>query len=119
MANDPTELLRPRAEEPETPASPLGGTRAQAIQRLQIGLFGLFAMVLLVGLANIIMDNAQQNQARVVPEAASTMAPVTEAEPVTDPLADAGVVPDLPAQTESAQPVAPPRPGDGAEPRQP
>ena len=33
--------------------------RAQAVQRLQAGLFGLAAIVLLVGLANIINDRAR------------------------------------------------------------
>ena len=34
--------------------------RAQAVQRLQVGLFGLAAMLLLVGLANIIMQHARE-----------------------------------------------------------
>ncbi|MEP6869829.1 MAG: hypothetical protein ABJA20_15080, partial [Novosphingobium sp.] len=34
--------------------------RAQAVHRLQIGLLGLAAMLLIVGLANIIMDRARQ-----------------------------------------------------------
>ena len=77
-----------------TPIVPLAGTRSQSMQRLQIGLFGLAAMVLLVGLANIILTNAQQNQARVVPDAAPTVAAEEQAAPASDPLADAGVVPD-------------------------
>ena len=36
--------------------------RAQAVQRLQAGLFGLAAIVLLVGLANIINDRARQSE---------------------------------------------------------
>ncbi len=64
--------------------------RAQALHRLQIGLFGLAAMLLLVGLANIIMDRARM--------AESTMpspAGVATAEPAlnSDPLADIGVIP--------------------------
>lgn len=77
----------------------LAGTRAQSIQRLQIGLSGLAAMVLLVGLATVIMDRARQTEAGAVPEAASTAA-VEAAPSVNDPLADAGVAPDV---------VAPPR----------
>jgi hypothetical protein len=53
-------------------------------------------MVLLVGLANIILTNAQENQARVVPEAAATVAADDEATEGSDPLAAAGVVPDEP-----------------------
>jgi len=78
-------------------AIPLSGTRAQAMQRLQIGLSGLAAMVLLVGLANVIMDRAQQTAAGSVPEAASTVAASPSPSPASDPLADAGVAPDLPA----------------------
>jgi hypothetical protein len=77
----------------------LAGTRAQSIQRLQIGLSGLAAMALLVGLATVIMDRARQTEAGAVPEAAST-ATADAAPSVNDPLADAGVAPDV---------VAPPR----------
>lgn len=35
-------------------AVPLGGTRQQAMQRLQIGVTGVMLMVLLVGLASVI-----------------------------------------------------------------
>ena len=94
MAHDPADTLHPPA--PEGPRAPLAGTRSQSIQRLQVGLFGLAAMVLLVALANIIRNNADENEATVVPEAAPTMAERREAEAVTDPLADAGVVPDVP-----------------------
>ena len=44
--------------------------RAQAVYRLQIGLFGLAAMLLLVGLANIIMDRA-----RLAEDAAAPLQP--------------------------------------------
>lgn len=79
-------------------AAPLGGTRAEAVQRLQVGLTGLAAMVLLVGLANIIQDRARVSDEGAVPEAAPTTEPDAAA-PQRDPLADAGVVPDLPADT--------------------
>ncbi len=77
----------------------LAGTRAQSIQRLQIGLSGLAAMALLVGLATVIMDRARQTEAGAVPEAALT-AEIEAAPSVNDPLADAGVAPEV---------VAPPR----------
>jgi hypothetical protein len=97
MATDPAEAVHPAPP----PEAPLAGTRSQAMQRLQIGLFGLAAMILLVSLANIILTNAQQNEARVVPEAAPTVAADEEAAPVSDPLADAGVVPDMPHEAEA------------------
>ena len=107
MATDPSETVQP-----PLPEAPLAGTRSQAMQRLQIGLFGLAAMILLVSLANIILTNAQQNEARVVPEAAPTVAAEEEAAPVSDPLADAGVVPDMPHEAE-------PEAGDAAPALQP
>jgi len=98
MADDPQ-------ENDTDPGMPLGGTRAQAMQRLQVGVFGLATMVLLIGLAQIIMNQAREAEARVVPEAAPTVAPSRSAAAASDPLADAGVGPDLPAERE---PDAPP-----------
>jgi hypothetical protein len=77
------------------------------MQRLQIGLFGLAAMVLLVSLANIVLNNAEKNEARVVPEAAPTVAADDGTEPVSDPLADAGVVPDMPDAQDQSGNAAP------------
>jgi hypothetical protein len=89
--------------EPFTPPS-ARETRAQALHRLQVGLFGLCAMLLLVGLANIIMDRA-----RLADEdnpAAEVIEPTESAQPATDPLADIGVVP-------AADPSAASGPGKG------
>ena len=102
MASDPAEILRDSNGEKAEVSSPLAGTRSQSMQRLQIGLFGLAAMILLVSLANIILNSAAQNEARVVPEAAPTVAGSKTAEPASDPLADAGVVPDMPDNTKGA-----------------
>lgn len=85
----------------EIAGAPLGGTREEAAQRLQVGLTGLAAMVLLVGLASIIQGRAAVSEETAVPEAAPTTEP-SEAPPLRDPLADAGVVPDLPAEPEAA-----------------
>lgn len=94
-----TELLSGKEAEPTAVGEvPLGGTRSQAVHRLQIGLAGIGAMVLMIGLADVIMDRAQQTQATVVPEAASTVAAEQVTVPQNDPLAEAGVVPDLPAE---------------------
>lgn len=68
--------------------------RAQAVHRLQIGLFGLAAMLLLVGLANIIMERARQAEAGA--PAASVAAEA--ASPKSDPLADIGVIPSPDAE---------------------
>jgi hypothetical protein len=105
------------ASEPNTPSqhpmrrvsdAPLAGTRTQAAQRLQIGLLGLAAMVLLVGLANIIMDRAQQSEDGSVPDAVPTVVPNEQQAIGRDPLADVGVVPDLPASpTPSAVAASP------------
>lgn len=121
MALDPRDLLRPRAPDGEPP--PLSGTRAERVQRLQIGLFGIGAMALLVGLADAITSRAQLTEENAVPEAAPTVVASETAAP-RDPLADAGVVPELPAEpTPTPTPTAstpgaggdlPPRPPNNA-----
>lgn len=68
--------------------------RAQAVHRLQIGLFGLAIMLLLIGLANIIMDRARQADAGSPAAAASQAAKAN-----SDPLAVIGVVPSPEATT--------------------
>ena len=89
--------------------------RAQAVHRLQVGLFGLAGMLLLVGLANIIMDRARVNDDAAAvavaadPSAAGTQAKSADPGQASDPLADIGVVPDLPAATEASG--APPAAG--------
>lgn len=66
--------------------------RAQAVHRLQVGLFGLCAMLLLVGLANIIMDRARLTDTQdPIHDVVAVDAKPTKA--ATDPLADIGVVP--------------------------
>src|SRR5688572_21333337 len=110
MALDPADLQRPALPEQELPRAPLGGTSAQAIQRLQVGLFGLAAMVLLVALANIIRNNADQNDATIVPEAAPTVVVKKKSDAASDPLAEAGVVPDTPAEEPAEGDAVPPQP---------
>ena len=82
----------------------LGQAKAEAIQRLQVGLFGIGAMVLLVGLASIIGSQADLAEDAAVPEAAPTTEPAP-APSQANPLADAGVVPDI-----AAEPAATPSP---------
>lgn len=71
--------------------------RAQAVHRLQVGLFGLAGMLLLVSLANVIMDRAQQ-----VDESAATASASASASPANDPLVDMGVAPELPVDGAKA-----------------
>ena len=97
------------------PDVPLGGTRAQAMHRLQIGIGGVVLMVLLVGLASLVQDRAREVDATSVPEAAATTEPSNEPKQ-NDPLVEAGVVPDLPAQpqpTATQSPAAVPEQGVG------
>ena len=77
--------------------------RAQAVHRLQIGFSGLAAMLLLVGLANIIMNRARMNDAMMPPNSGASQS-VEKSASDNDPLADIGVAP---AATSSAN-------GDGA-----
>jgi len=99
-------LDRP-GDEDDAPLVTPGGLRAEAIKRLQIGIAGLAAMILLVGLANIIMDRAKETEKTAVPEAMPTIAIEPTSAPNKDPLADAGVVPEMPVAT--ATPTAAPQ----------
>lgn len=77
----PQQFLPPTARE----------IRAHAAHRLQVGLFGLCAMLLLVGLANIIMERAREVEDDHPP--VELIVPPKQPKTVTDPLADIGVVP--------------------------
>jgi hypothetical protein len=67
--------------------------RAQAVHRLQVGMFGLAAMLLLVSLASVIMQRVQTADRSVVAAEPSGSA---SASPANDPLADLGVAPEVP-----------------------
>ena len=88
------QLLRPAVEKshPDLPRS----NQSDVTNRLQIGLAGLGAMVLLVGVADMIMTRARQTEQAVVPEAAPTVEPSPAASEKNEALEAAGVVPDLP-----------------------
>ncbi len=103
MALDPNDYDFAGLDGSEQPPSPLAGTRSQSIQRLQVGLFGLAAMVMVLGLADIIMSTAENNQvatAEELPPVSAEDVPPPTPQPQRDPLAEAGVVPDLPAEPE-------------------
>lgn len=80
--------------------------RTQAVHRLQVGLFGLAGMLLLVSLANVIMDRAQQIDATAAAPTASA-----SAAQANDPLVDMGVAPELPVGAKTPTPS--PAPKDG------
>lgn len=94
---------------PETAAQMDGDAplklRRESINRLQIGALGLGAMLLLVGLANVIMERARESQASAVPDAAATIAAPEATDAPQDPLADTGVVPEV-APSETPAPAA-------------
>lgn len=106
---------------PEPADIPLGGSREQSLQRLQIGIGGVVLMVLLVGLASLIQDRTREVDAVSVPAAAPTTEP-TAAPTQQDPLVEAGVVPDLPEQpvpTATQSPAVVPEQGvQDAQPQQ-
>ncbi|PZQ55361.1 MAG: hypothetical protein DI555_08465 [Novosphingobium pentaromativorans] len=81
--------------------------RSQAVHRLQVGLFGLCAMLLIVGLANIINDRTRLiDTADPIQQVVAVDAKPKK--PSSDPLADIGVVP----AAESSPTPAPAVPGD-------
>jgi hypothetical protein len=90
--------------------------RAQAVHRMQVGLFGLAGMLLLVGLANIIMDRAMISDDATAASSAAAVAaakvsPEAAQSPANDPLADIGVVPDMPAAESPSAATASAAPG--------
>lgn len=98
------------------PEIPLGGTRAEALRRLQMGAIGVVAVLLLIGLASIIKESATQTESTAVAGAAPTTAPTTTTA-AADPLAEAGVVPDIPASPSGdASPPDPANLGPGSSP---
>ena len=115
------DLTRSAPGLPEPADFPLGGSREQSVQRLQIGIGGVVLMVLLVGLASLIQDRTREVDAAAVPAAAPTTEP-TAASTQQDPLVEAGVVPDLPEQpvpTATQSPAVVPEQGvQDAQPQQ-
>ncbi|MFM2370465.1 MAG: hypothetical protein RIS85_187 [Pseudomonadota bacterium] len=101
----------PTGIEPALPASVLlhvppsaRERRAQAVHRLQVGLFGLAGMLLIVSLANVIMDRAKYLDSTAV----NTAEPTVSASETTakDPLVDMGVAPGLPMASQNKPTVA-------------
>lgn len=85
-------------------------SRHHMIQRLQFGAAGVGLMVLLIGLASVIQNRAAENEATAVPAAAPTVQESGEAPPKSDPLVEAGVVPDMPSETPGPSATLSPAP---------
>lgn len=111
MATQPPRRVVPPLSAPQHFVPPTARElRGQAVQRIQTGLFGLAAVLLVVGLANIINDRARLSEGFGPKPAAQSSASGTSAN--TDPLADIGVVPSAvpsEAPTASASPANAPR----------
>lgn len=91
MATQPPHRASPSLDGPQHFVPPSARElRAQSVQRLQAGLFGIAAVLLVVGLANVINDRA-----RLAEEAGKSPAEVAADEKAvkSDPLAEIGVVP--------------------------
>jgi hypothetical protein len=99
-----TEPLTDPNDEVEAPSAAQKRIRAEAIQRLQVGLSGLAAILLLVSLASIIINRANETEQAAVPASAASAADdtATPNKDPKDPLVDAGVVPQLPVDTGAA-----------------
>ncbi|HKX79485.1 MAG TPA: hypothetical protein VJM34_13275 [Novosphingobium sp.] len=108
MALSPKRIIEP-VTIPQHYVPPTGRElRSQSVQRLQVGMFGLCAMLLLVALANVIMDRAKLSEA-VDPMEQVIAADDAEKKQATDPLADIGVVPaaaPLPEQSTAPDTAA-------------
>lgn len=83
--------------------------RKEGLQRLRIGISGLVGVVLLVGLANIVVDNSRRDDALqgVTADAAdnSAAAVATDDSNPKEPLAELGVAPAAPAPDSAGQAV--------------
>ena len=108
--------LIPDFEAQRPAADPVNPRDAEVMQRLRVGIGGIVTVLLVVGLANVITDRVLRTEETTVPQAAPTVEP-SAATPASDPLSDAGVVPDLPEQPE-AEPIPEgpvlPEQGEGA-----
>ncbi|WP_206241503.1 hypothetical protein [Novosphingobium terrae] len=98
VAGTPLEGVTPQLAVSSSPRE----LRSQAMQRLQVGLFGLALMLLLVGLANIIMDHAKANEAAMAASSKAVMTNSGGAAGNTDPLADISMMPDTAAKVHPA-----------------
>lgn len=80
-------------------ASGLLGTRAEAAQRLKVGVGGLLAVLLVVTLASSIAQMTRNSDQDTATPTAAEPAP----ENANDPLVDIGVAPELPGEQPVVQ----------------
>ena len=93
-----------------------GPLDSDVMQRLRTGVGGILMVIVAVGIAQVFTTRALENEETAVPEAAPTVEP-SATQGTSDPLSDAGVVPDLPEQPEDEPiPEGPvlPETGEGA-----
>lgn len=109
-AESPAEAARLAALQPQHPGP--RELRAQAVHRLQIGLFGLAGMLLIVSLANVIMDRAKQVERTTAGTPATAISPSASPSTANDPLVDMGVAPELPVAGGAKPARQTPRPAD-------
>lgn len=117
---DPPSILEPLKTAQHFAPPTTRELRSQAVYRLQIGLFGLCAMLLIVGLANVIRDRLRLSDTQdPVQKVVAVDTKPTKA--ASDPLADIGVVPAAdPTPVPATSPKASPEPtGQPAPPAQP
>lgn len=69
--------------------------RQEGLQRVQIGLTGLAGVILLVGLANIVIDKAKLDVAVQPPPTVSTLDNANALAQPKEPLAELGVTPSM------------------------
>ena len=100
VVHTPSELAAKAAEAKHFTPPAARELRAQALQRLQVGLAGLVAMLLLVGLASIINEQLRRSEA-ATPGAVVTASDA--ASPESDPLADIGVIPSVDSSVPPAK----------------
>jgi hypothetical protein len=67
--------------------------RQEGLQRVQIGLTGLAGVILLVGLANIVIDKARQGDVVLPPPTVPTLNAANALSQPREPLAELGVAP--------------------------
>lgn len=91
---------RPVGDTADVPPAPgLLGTRAEAAQRLKVGVGGLLSVLLVVTLASSIAQMTRNADDAAAPATATDPAP----ENANDPLVDIGVAPELPADQPVVQ----------------